>query len=402
MIKDAIALFPRIPLWITRDIIVPFTVTRAGLCLVAWLGFHLWRPDSIFPQSWNIDSDGNRRAVSTLTPADPHPFINLWSRWDGGWYLEIARSGYSNRPSEPSSVAFFPLYPFLVRIVHSLLVLPQSDYWFLFSGILVSNVSLLVALIFFRALIAIDYMGQIASRAILYLLVFPTTFFLSSVYAESLFLALTITALFYARKGRWTTACLLASLTPLCRSQGVIIWLPLLCEYFQQHQFRWRHIDWGICRFVVLPIPLFLFFLWLNARFGNWRVIFQAQQRWGRQLMWPWDSLSWILRHLPPLSPEHHEWLDLGFLCLLCISAVIGLRQLRPCYSVYIWAAMIFFSSWGMLGSVPRFDVAVFPLFMVLGVIGGRSPAFHVGYLIIASMLAGLFMVIHSQWNWIA
>ena len=402
VIERTIALFRKIPLWVKADIIIPFAVTRLGLCLVAWLGFHLWHPETIFSQSWYIDAAGDRRPISTVMPTDPHPFVNMWSRWDAGWYLEIARSGYSNRPGEPSSTAFFPMYPALVRVVHDILLLPARDYWFLVSGILVSNASLLVALIYFRALVMIDYGAQTASRVIVYLLVFPTSFFLSSVYAESLFLALTLTAFFYARKARWTAACLLASLAALCRSQGILILLPLLVEYLQQREFQWRRIGWNILQFVFIPIPLFLFVFWLKAGFGSLRIIFEAQGPWGRQLMWPWESLSWILRHSPPLSPDHHEWLDFSFLCLLCAAAVMGLRQLRPAYSVYAWAAVIFFLSWGMLGSVPRFDLAVFPLFIVLGLFGARFPAFHAGYLITASMLAGLFMVIHSQWNWIA
>ena len=79
-----------------------------------------------------------------------------------------------------------------------------------------------------------------------------------------------------------------------------------------------------------------------------------------------------------------------------------GLRRLRISYSAYIWTAVVFFSCWGMLGSVPRFDLVIFPLFIVLALIGARSRAFHLGYVVASSMLAALFMVMHSQWNWVA
>jgi len=55
-----------------------------------------------------------------------------------------------------------------------------------------------------------------------------------------------------------------------------------------------------------------------------------------------------------------------------------------------------------MYGSIPRFDLVMFPLFLVLAPIGIRSRAFHLGYCILSSMLAALFMVMHSQWNWVA
>ena len=44
-----------------------------------------------------------------------------------------------------------------------------------------------------------------------------------------------------------------------------------------------------------------------------------------------------------------------------------------------------------MLGSIPRFDLVIFPLFIVLALIGARSRAFHLGYVVASSMLAALF-----------
>lgn len=402
VILQIATLFRRIPDWLGRDVIIPCAVTRLSLCLVAWLALHLWRPATTFSEAWQIGPDGNRQEVTAVVSVDQHPFVNMWSRWDAGWYLDVAKSGYRYQSGTPNTAAFFPLYPVLIRVIHAVLFLPGSDYWFLVSGILLSNISLVVALIYFHALLTIDYAAEVASRAILYLLVFPSSFFLSSVYAESLFLALTIGAFYYARKSRWTKACLLAALTTLCRAQGILIVLPLLVEYFQQRDFNFRRVKSDMLQFFLIPAALSVFPLYLHAKFGSWRVIFDVQHPWGRHLMWPWRTLFWVLRHSPPLSAEHHEWLDFSFLALLIIGSIAGLRQLRLSYSIYAWIAIGFFSSWGMLGSVPRFDLVVFPLFAMLGILGDRSYVFHTAYLITASMLACLFMVIHSQWNWIA
>ena len=102
------------------------------------------------------------------------------------------------------------------------------------------------------------------------------------------------------------------------------------------------------------------------------------------------------------LSPEHHDKLDFGFLLGLLGAAIAGLRGLRISYSAYIWTSVVFFSCWGMLGSIPRFDLVIFPLFIVLALIGASSRAFHLGYVVASSMLAALFMVMYSQWNWVA
>src|SRR5664280_1426927 len=42
------------------------------------------------------------------------------TRWDSGWYLSIAESGYELPPSvrhQNTNHAFFPLYPLLMRLV---------------------------------------------------------------------------------------------------------------------------------------------------------------------------------------------------------------------------------------------------------------------------------------------
>jgi hypothetical protein len=326
----------------------------------------------------------------------------MLSRWDAAWYVEIARDGYRYEPGVPSNASFFPLYPLLIRAVHALLLLPENDYWWLVIAIAISNVALLIGLTYFRALLAMGFGEDLISRTITYLLIFPTTFFFSAVYSESLFLALTVAAFYYARTNRWLLACILAALATLTRSQGMILALPLLIEYLGERNFRLQKVGWNITAFALIPAALLAFALFLKLKFGSWTVMFDAQSTWGRHLMWPWHPLAWFLRHAPPLSPEHHDKLDFGFLLVLLGGAIAGLRRLRISYNAYIWTAVVFFSCWGMLGSIPRFDLVIFPLFIVLALIGARSRAFHLGYVAASSMLAALFMVMYSQWNWVA
>ncbi len=326
----------------------------------------------------------------------------MLSRWDAGWYVEVARDGYRYEPGSPGNAAFFPLYPMLIRAIHTLLFLPASHYWWLVIAIALSNIALLIGLTYFRVLLATDFTADVGSRAVIYLLIFPTSFFFSGVYSESLFLALTISAFYYARNNRWLLACICAALGTLTRSQGIILALPLLIEYLSQRNFSLRKVGWNIAAFALIPTALFTFALFLKLKFGSWTVMFDVQSTWGRHLMWPWHPLARFLRHAPALSPEHHDKLDFGFLLLLLGAAVAGLRRLRASYSVYIWTAVVFFSCWGLLGSIPRFDLVIFPLFIVLALIGARNRAFHLGYVIASTMLTALFMLMHSQWNWVA
>jgi hypothetical protein len=43
--------------------------------------------------------------------------MEVFAAWDSGWYFDIARQGYYFNPAGESSIAFFPLYPLLMRAV---------------------------------------------------------------------------------------------------------------------------------------------------------------------------------------------------------------------------------------------------------------------------------------------
>ena len=135
--------FSKIPKWFTCEVIVPFVITRLALLLVGWLGFRLLPLPVAFPSAWEISLDGDRHAVVDHISPTSHPWVNMLSRWDAGWYVEIARDGYLYEPGVPSNAAFFPLYPLLIRAVHALLLLPENDYWWLIIAIAISKVALL-------------------------------------------------------------------------------------------------------------------------------------------------------------------------------------------------------------------------------------------------------------------
>jgi Gpi18-like mannosyltransferase len=325
----------------------------------------------------------------------------MWSRWDAGWYLEIAKRGYHYEPSKPSSVAFFPLYPGAVRLLHDLLFLPASDGFYLGAGIALSNFCLIISLVYLRALLSLDYNPQVTRRVLLFILLFPTSFFFSAVYSESLFLLLTLSSFFYARKQRWVMACALATLATLSRSQGIILIAPLLVEYLAQRQWKLSQIRWDMTAFFLIPSAVVAFCCYLRWSFGSWTLLFEAQRPWGRRLLAPWYTLRWIWMHASASAGVRNDWIDLAFFALLGIATILSIRKLRASYSVYLCAAIVFFSSWGMLGSLPRFILVNFPLFIGLALFAERY-VFRLVYLAVSSALSALFFIMFSQWQWVA
>jgi Gpi18-like mannosyltransferase len=389
--------FPR---WLLVDILVPLAVTRVVLVLVAWLGFHLIQ----FPlrsSKWEIGDNGMAQNVAGHLSPNAHPFVNMWARWDAGWYLDVAKNGYRFLPGEQSNVAFFPLYPYVVRLVHSAIRLPGDLGWLL-VGIIVSNIALFAALIYLYRLIRLDYDRATAARAVLYLCVFPTTLFLSAVYSESLFLALVVSAFYYARAARWVVTGVLAAAATLCRPAGLLLVVPLGFEYLSQREFRWRRIRADGGALILPPLALAGHLAMLRWRFGSWNVISKAEaiEGWNRSLTLPWNTLLYSLQHIGS-SIGYHGAFEFVFTAILIALAIFACFRLRPSYAIYSIVSVVFITSWGDLKSAPRFGLVIFPIMILLALLGHRK-AFNRTYLTLSAILGAVSMVVFSQWGWVA
>jgi Mannosyltransferase (PIG-V) len=396
-LSQLVQLFPR---WLVTDILAPLLVTRLVLILVAWFGFHLLQ----FPlrsSKWEISDNGMTQNVMGHLSLNSHPFVNMWARWDAGWYLDIAKNGYRFLPGEQSNVAFFPLYPYAVRLVHSAIPLASDAGW-LWEGIIVSNCALLISLIYLYRLIRLDYDRSTAARAVLYFCVFPTTLFLSAVYSESLFLALIVSAFYYARAGRWLIAGMLAAAATLCRPAGLLLLIPLGFEYLFQKEFRWRQIRADFIALILPPLALLGYLTVLRWRFGSWSVISKAEamEGWNRTLTLPWNTLLYSLRHIGA-SIGYHGAFEFVFTAILIALAIFACFRLRPSYSIYAVVSVLFAASWGDLKSAPRFGLVIFPIIISLALLGDHK-TFNRAYLTISSIVAAISMVVFSQWGWVS
>jgi Gpi18-like mannosyltransferase len=389
-----------VPNWLLVDILAPLVVSRMALTLLAWLCFHLFQ----FPlksSKWEVGDNGMSKSIAGHLSPNVHPFINMWARWDAGWYLDIAKDGYQFRPREQSNVAFFPLYPYVVRLVHSVIRLPGDAGWLL-AAIIVSNTALLVALIYLHRLICLDYDRNTAARAVLYLCIFPTTLFLSAVYSESLFLALVVSAFYYARAARWVTTGLLAGAATLCRPAGLLLVVPLGFEYLSQKEFRWRRIGIDSLALIFPPLALAGHLAVLRQRFGSWNVISQAQAipGWNRNLTPPWNTLLHAWQHIGA-SIGYHGAFEFVFTAFLIVLAILACFRLRPSYAIYSVVSILFVTSWGDLKSAPRFGLVIFPLVILLALLGHHK-TFNRVYLTVSGILAAISMIVFSQWGWVA
>ena len=155
------------------------------------------------------------------------------ARWDSVWYLTIAKSGYA---ADIHRLAFFPLYPWLIRVVA---VVTRSD---LVAGVLISLVAFAVALGLLQRLVRLDFSEEVARTTVMLVAFCPMAMFFSAVYTEALFLALSVASIYSARRERWLAAGALGALAALSRNGGIALLLPLAMLYMYGPRDRERAV----------------------------------------------------------------------------------------------------------------------------------------------------------------
>jgi hypothetical protein len=402
------------PRSLLRRALLVALVSRLGIFAVAALTTYLVKMP---PASWALRLP---RLAEPFKGAPGH-LLNSWAHWDGVWYIKIASNGYA---ASDGSVAFFPLYPLLVRWLG---VLFRNNL--VISGMLVSLVCFFVAVWLLYRLVARDFGDRVAYRTVWFISIFPTAFYWQAVYSESLFLMLSVACIMWAREERWKLAGLAGLLAVLTRSAGFLLLVPMTVCYFEQRDWKLRRIDAQSATLLMVVEGLMVWMAYLSLGFGRPLLFAQVQDQWRRSLNIPttaiWRGLQSAVqggrqiisrqtRHLYWPSPDANSVMPLAYANLMNLTALAiaglaiwyGLRRLPVAYSAFAIAAvgypLLFPARFQPLLSMPRFVLAAFPLFISIALYTDERPrtrvVVSVVFLIGLVLLTGKFAV----FSWVA
>jgi len=321
-------------------------------------------------------------------PADHGP-LQIWNRWDSIHYLQLAKAGYS--AVTPWKAWFYPLYPWSVRAVQHV----TGDY--LVAGFVVSAIGLLAVVILLRRLICVDFSREVGLRAVWFLLIFPTAYFLQIAYTESLFLALAIGSIFAARRERWWAAGGLGALAWMTRANGAVL-VPTLAVEAAYQWWTTKRWNWHWLWIALVPLGFAVYLLL------NWRVTgdpFTALRM--RKTIsvtswaWPWTGMRGTLgnMHRTPGEGELVGAQELYFSLLGLTCVVASWIKLRPLYAVWATGNWLLVNAVTFIESVPRYTLVIFPLFIFFGLIGANrlwNGVITVWSLLFLSLFSSLFV----------
>ncbi len=342
------------------------------------------------------------------------PFLSMWAKWDSQSYVDIATNGYWFRPGQLSNVAFFPVYPMLMRVTA-----PLVGGSVVLAGFILSNLAFLGALIFLYLLTEMELDTASAKRTVFYLALFPTSFFFSSVYTESTFLLLSLATMYFARRHMWMQAALIGMLSAATRNLGVLIWALVMWEWLRaqgwslktfHYKESWSNLWNGFRQhwfdlfiIAIIPLGLFAYMYFLKINFERPLAFIEAQSAWGRENIGP---LAVILKNVKVLMNNTltkswltNFWNTSTLLIFLALVPFIWIR-IGEGYAIYV-LIMLLVPTASATGSIIRYVITAFPAFMLLGWWGRRESVDRIlvtGF----AVLLGMFVTVFVNWIFVA
>ncbi len=353
-----------------RGVVVAFVVTRVALAIAVIVAVTSFATG---PRPFCLD-------VSRV------PLLNGLACWDAAGYVDIARAGYAGAGRE-NLAAYFPLYPLLMHIGGA--VFGGSDEAYIAAGVVVSNVALFVAVIALAGLAARRLNDGSSGYTAAGFLMFPTTIFLSAVYADSLFIALAVTAGVAAEQRRWWRSGLLATAAALTRPFGVVAIVPLAVGLWRARAFR------GGVTVAIAPAALALWLAYLYTFTGDPFVVFHGYTS-GFTPRGPLQSFTDLLDP----SVYGFPWFVAALFVLSAVLVAVSWRVAEAEYAAYATGMLLVIAAAGSLTSSMRYELSLYPAFVALGWVT-RTRAIGVAWLSASALVALLFAAMFALGYWV-
>lgn len=326
-----------------------------------------------------------------------NPLLYPFGNFDAVYYLLIAAKGYT------VNAGFFPLFPLSIYLTTLPvgLNLPFSPGQYLIANILV-GIYFLIALIIFYKLLKLDYSENISLWSIIFLLIFPTSFFFATIYSESLFLLLTLLTFYFARKKKWPISGIAGILLTATRLVGIAIWPAILYEYFKNEKNKSLA---KLLSILLIPAGLIAYMIYNFQKWGNAFYFIQAQGNFANNrtidsiIFFPQTVFRYV-KILFLVRPNLYEWWVAFFELLFFVFALILFyiawkKKIRLSYLIFGILCFLIPVSSGTFTGLPRYLMTIFPFYIALALI--KNKLFRIIYCAISLILLFIFFMFFSK-----
>ncbi|MBI3620535.1 hypothetical protein HY214_05350 [Candidatus Roizmanbacteria bacterium] len=358
----------------------------------------IWRLLLFLPVIFGLLFIAYRNGYSYTSPlsffSNMPALLAAFANFDGVHYLSIAVNGYADNGR------FFPLFPLGIGALVKIGVTP------LLAGLIIAHLFFITALFFFYRLLKLDYPSAKAKEAVWYLLLFPTAFFLVSVYSEGLFLSLTFASFYLARKKNWLGAAVCGALLTMTRLVGLMILPALLWEGLtSMKRNRVRLFPLFFIPVGVIGYSLFSFIKWHDP---GYFINAQGQLANGRSvtgIVAPWIVAFRYFRIFFSLPLSRYEWWTAFLEVMITVFAGIYLlrsyqKKVRPAYLIFAIGTFLMPFLSGTLSGMLRYALILFPMYISLSL--EKKRGIKLAYILIGIFVASLLLLAFSRGYFVA
>lgn len=337
-----------------------FALVGACVWVAVWFGNNHLEHDPFFPVRTGLGET----------------WFGGWARWDAEWYRTIVREGYVYYPDVQSSVAFWPSYPMMLK------VLSWAFPTIYITGTVVTVVCGAISVLLLRRWAALFRSPAVAITAVVVLCVYPYSWYLyGAVYSDALFLATALGAFLLVERDRMFWAGVVGILATAGRPSGLIVGVVLVVRVIERRTAAdgvtrgWARFDPRAMTRADAPILLswlgvggWIVFQWV--RFGDPLLFVKVESTWQQGA----GPSTWLkFRIFEELANRPLEWSTIGHLVHGAI--VIGALFLLPAvHRRFGWAYTLYSAglvALPLLGTkdflgAGRYMLGAFPIVVVL------------------------------------
>ena len=326
-------------------------------------------------------------------------------RWDAAHYIHLIEEGYQGYTENGQHLflVFFPGYVWAVRLLR--LVIPSTAL----AGTALSCLCYGGACCYLYRLAGEAYNGRVAWDALLYMSLFPFSFFSGLVMTEGLFLLATTGACWYAWRGKWLAFGLFGALGALTRMTGLLVIVVGVIRLLEAYRPLELPVGKSLGRcwkplllrlpLTLLPAAGTLLYLLLNLWVDGDPFAFAShQEHWHQGYLWISQVVEYIGRYLGDNLGSSFGWAVWApalalFVVGLALLYWAALRRGHPAgLLAYGFCFFVATYSLSWLLSAGRYLSTCFVLFLFLAKLTQRRPALRAALLGGEGVLLGVYL----------
>lgn len=332
--------------------------------------------------------------------------LSHWQLWDARKYLNIAIYGYGSmmHDNQYLGLVFLPLYPWLIKLVDYIVGYPRI------SALIVSTFCYCISCCVIYRLTLLDYSKRAAKNTVIFLSIFPWSFFMGGIMNESTLLLMSSLCLYFIRTHKWLRAGIFGMLAALSRLVGVVLVFAYFAEWLEEYRVitalrQKRFKDFFMTIFkkglfvLIIPFGTVIYLIINYICTGDPFAFLQYEETiWNQHSQFFGITLNTIWHYASDanksLVTRYAIWIPQIFTISFCaLNMLYGVNKTRTMYMGYLIPYLIIniSASWPISGG--RYMSAALPMFMIMGGCSEKYDTGAAAYIMISGILYGVFLV---------